>query len=253
MTEPPPAPQPWSPSHHRPAVLVVGAGPTGLTAAHLLDSRGVRVLLVSTPGVRNAANLCWKLAEVLAGRACDALLDTYDTERRPHARAVIDLSVRLGRIVMTNSRSRARLRDLLVRIAMHTPPGRRYLTEMRYRPDSRVRSGAVVRLDSPHQSLVGTPLPQPRVLRAPRHEVTRLDDALGHATRVDVCLDDRAPRNRVGHTGIADADSCLDTLFAGLAGHFVPGRSKHPPSAINSPAKQGVLMVSARRSSLAFR
>ncbi|WP_234046829.1 FAD-dependent monooxygenase [Streptomyces adelaidensis] len=38
MTQPPPVP--------RPAVLVVGAGPTGLAAAHLLGSQGVRVLLV---------------------------------------------------------------------------------------------------------------------------------------------------------------------------------------------------------------
>ena len=196
-------------------------------------------------GLRDAANLCWKVAEVLAGRAGDALLDTYDTERRPHARAVIDLSVRLGRIVMTTSRGRARLRDLLVRTAMRVPPGRRYLTEMRYRPASRVRSGAVVRLEGPRQSLVGTPLPQPRVLRGPGHELTRLDDVLGqgwsllgigvsdtdwatagragfpHSAHVDVYLDDRAPRDRAGRTGIADADGRLDTALAGLTGHFV--------------------------------
>ncbi|GAA3901777.1 bifunctional 3-(3-hydroxy-phenyl)propionate/3-hydroxycinnamic acid hydroxylase [Streptomyces lacrimifluminis] len=211
-------------------------------------------------GVRDAANLCWKISEVWAGRAGDALLDTYDTERRPHARAVIDLSVRLGRIVMTTSRRRARLRDLLVRTAMRTPPGRRYLTEMRYRPDTRVRSGAVVRLAGPHQSLVGTPLRQPRVLRAPRHEVTRLDDVLGRgwsllgigvteddwatvtvrpglpkATLVDVCLDDRAPRDHVGRTGIADADGRLDALFAGLAGHFVLVRPDRLVAAVFSP------------------
>lgn len=33
--------------------------------------------------VHDIQNLCWKLAEVLAGRASDALLDTYDEERRP--------------------------------------------------------------------------------------------------------------------------------------------------------------------------
>ncbi|WP_055539556.1 FAD-dependent monooxygenase, partial [Streptomyces neyagawaensis] len=112
-------------------------------------------------GIRDAANLCWKISEVLAGRAGDAMLDTYDSERRPHARAVIDLSVRLGRIVMTTSRPRALLRDALVRTAMHIPPARRYLTEMRYRPDTRLRAGAVLPTNGAGSGLVGTMLPQP--------------------------------------------------------------------------------------------
>jgi len=33
--------------------------------------------------VHDAQNLCWKLTEVLAGRASDGLLDTYEVERRP--------------------------------------------------------------------------------------------------------------------------------------------------------------------------
>jgi 2,4-dichlorophenol 6-monooxygenase len=33
--------------------------------------------------VHDVQNLCWKLAEVLAGRAEDGLLDTYEAERRP--------------------------------------------------------------------------------------------------------------------------------------------------------------------------
>ncbi|MFI9832782.1 FAD-dependent monooxygenase [Streptomyces sp. NPDC051913] len=196
-------------------------------------------------GVRDAANLCWKLADVLAGRAGDTLLDTYDTERRPQAQAVIDLSVRLGRIVMTTSRSRARLRDLLVRTAMHTPQGRRYLTEMRYRPNTRVRSGAVVPFGCDNRSPVGTALPQPRVLHGPRLQITRLDDVLGrgwsllgvgvtdadwntavHAglpagERVSVVLGDRYPRDGPGRTAVADADGRLQALFGGLTGHFL--------------------------------
>ncbi len=44
-------------------------------------------------GVGDAHNLCWKLAEVLHGRAEDALLDTYDAERRPVASANCDQSL----------------------------------------------------------------------------------------------------------------------------------------------------------------
>ncbi len=43
-------------------------------------------------GIRDAANLGWKLAAVVQGQADEALLDTYDLERRKHARAMIDLS-----------------------------------------------------------------------------------------------------------------------------------------------------------------
>lgn len=50
-------------------------------------------------GVRDAANLAWKLAAVLKGQAKEALLDTYETERRPHVRAVIDLALMMGRTV----------------------------------------------------------------------------------------------------------------------------------------------------------
>jgi 3-(3-hydroxy-phenyl)propionate hydroxylase len=50
-------------------------------------------------GVRDAANLAWKLAEVLHERAPDSLLDTYETERRPHAAAVTALSIEAGRLL----------------------------------------------------------------------------------------------------------------------------------------------------------
>jgi 3-(3-hydroxy-phenyl)propionate hydroxylase len=50
-------------------------------------------------GVRDAANLGWKLARVLRGQADDALLDTYESERLPHVRAYIELAVRLGGLI----------------------------------------------------------------------------------------------------------------------------------------------------------
>ncbi|MFJ4788643.1 hypothetical protein [Streptomyces sp. NPDC088794] len=187
---------------------------------------------------------------------------------------MIDLSVRLGRIVMTTSRGRARLRDLLVRTAMHTPPGRRYLTEMRYRPDTRVRSGVVVRLDGPGQPLVGRPLPQPRVLRAPHHRVTRLDDVLGqgwgllgigvpeaawttvgrsalpNATHVDVQLDDRSPRDVADRVGIADADGRLEILFAGLTEHFVLVRPDRLVAAVFTPDRAKGVEEELRRATV---
>ena len=47
-------------------------------------------------GLRDADNLAWKLAHVLTGRAGEDLLDTYDSERRPHATALVKKAVRVG-------------------------------------------------------------------------------------------------------------------------------------------------------------
>jgi hypothetical protein len=50
-------------------------------------------------GMRDAANLAWKLDLTLAGRAAEPLLDTYTSERLPHVRALIEFAVSLGRVI----------------------------------------------------------------------------------------------------------------------------------------------------------
>jgi 3-(3-hydroxy-phenyl)propionate hydroxylase len=57
-------------------------------------------------GLRDADNLAWKLAHVLTGRAGAGLLASYETERRPHARALINKAVRIG-WAMTGGQDRA--------------------------------------------------------------------------------------------------------------------------------------------------
>jgi 3-(3-hydroxy-phenyl)propionate hydroxylase len=50
-------------------------------------------------GVRDAANLAWKLAEVIHDGTPDELLDTYETERRPHVAAVTAMSIEAGHLL----------------------------------------------------------------------------------------------------------------------------------------------------------
>src|SRR3546814_7063589 len=50
-------------------------------------------------GLRDAGNLAWKIVEVINNGADPVLLDSYDLERRPNARAVIDLTKTLGRLI----------------------------------------------------------------------------------------------------------------------------------------------------------
>ncbi len=54
-------------------------------------------------GIRDAANLAWKLRDVIAGRAKSDLLDTYQSERSPHVREFIELAIRLGGVINTKA------------------------------------------------------------------------------------------------------------------------------------------------------
>jgi 3-(3-hydroxy-phenyl)propionate hydroxylase len=54
-------------------------------------------------GIRDVANLAWKLGYVIAGRAEASLLDTYQSERSPHVREFIELAIRLGGVINTKA------------------------------------------------------------------------------------------------------------------------------------------------------
>lgn len=62
-------------------------------------------------GMRDAANLAWKLAAVIKDDAPDSLLDTYESERLPHVRTFIDLAVKLGAVLQETDRAAAAARD----------------------------------------------------------------------------------------------------------------------------------------------
>lgn len=61
-------------------------------------------------GMRDAANLAWKLDEVVRG-ADPALLDTYQAERAPHVRSIIESAVGFGRLICTTDPAVAAGRD----------------------------------------------------------------------------------------------------------------------------------------------
>lgn len=62
-------------------------------------------------GVRDAANLAWKLDMVLSATAAEDLLATYESERHPLATEEIELSVALGEIVCMTDTGAATGRD----------------------------------------------------------------------------------------------------------------------------------------------
>ena len=116
-------------------------------------------------GVRDATNLAWKLTAVLRGIADDALLDTYDTERRDHAKAMIDVSVAMGRILSPTNKAVAGVRDRIAAALNLVPAAKRWIAEGRYKPKPRFHVGALVDAVGPaaQRQPVGQMFPQPRV------------------------------------------------------------------------------------------
>ena len=62
-------------------------------------------------GIRDALNLSWKFDMILSGRSDDDLLDTYQSERDDHVRAVIVKGIELGRVQTMRDPAAAAVRD----------------------------------------------------------------------------------------------------------------------------------------------
>jgi flavoprotein hydroxylase len=77
-------------------------------AAHLMPPFAGRGMC---SGIRDAANLAWKLDLVLRGLAPMDLLDTYTEERRTHLQHAIHMSVELGKIICVLDPVQAAERD----------------------------------------------------------------------------------------------------------------------------------------------
>jgi 3-(3-hydroxy-phenyl)propionate hydroxylase len=62
-------------------------------------------------GIRDAQNLAWKLGAVASGAAVPALLDSYQAEREPHVRHIIETVIAMGNIICLRDRQAAAARD----------------------------------------------------------------------------------------------------------------------------------------------
>jgi len=128
-------------------------------------------------GLRDAHQVAWKLAAVLAGEAGDELLDTHQAEREPHARALIRVALLVGALMTGGGRGGAVVRRGVLAAARRVPAVARLATDSRTPP---LRRGPLVdRRGRAGRRLAGTLVPQPVVLVDGRPG--RLDDVLGPA------------------------------------------------------------------------
>jgi 3-(3-hydroxy-phenyl)propionate hydroxylase len=123
-------------------------------------------------GLRDAHNLAWKLAEVLAGSS-ERVLDTYQSERAVHVEAVVRGAVRVGRAMTGGEQGiAAALRRPLAGLLLRVPAVRR---RAQRGIETRYPAGPLVHRRRHRHDLAGTPCPQPRL----RPDGRLLDDVLG--------------------------------------------------------------------------
>jgi len=107
-------------------------------------------------GIRDAANLAWKLALVLRAGAHDALLDSYERERKPHVKALVGFAKKAGEVIGELDLDKARARDATLRGQLER--GEAETIRQRYIPN--LSAGV---LDSASGETAGTLFVQPRV------------------------------------------------------------------------------------------
>jgi 3-(3-hydroxy-phenyl)propionate hydroxylase len=113
-------------------------------------------------GIRDAHNLAWKLAAVIQGRLGPGLLTSYQRERLGHVGEMIELALRMGKIMGPKSRIRAALTQFGFRCLNVWPPVRSYFAEMKYKPKPRFTDGFLVPDRArARDTLVGRLIPQP--------------------------------------------------------------------------------------------
>jgi 3-(3-hydroxy-phenyl)propionate hydroxylase len=143
-------------------------------------------------GVRDVDNLCWKLAAAVDGRlpadVVERLLDSYETERKPHVRALTKAAVFFGRVITERRRAVTVLRDPLFRLAGRIPRLGSYLRDLRWFPVTAYRSGMLAAAPARRgaRRAVGAHIPQPWVLDQ-QGQRARLDDALAHTAWAVLC------------------------------------------------------------------
>ncbi len=200
-------------------------------------------------GLRDAANLSWKLAWVVRGRAAPAILDSYDEERRPHAKAMIGLAKFMGRLIMPQSAAKAVLIHGALRLLRLTASMRRYFDDFGIKPQNVFPRGMFVAGRSGARLVRGGPLPQ-GLVRAADGGVRLSDDALGpHLTLVGFGRD---PAEALGGAEASNFAACggrvvqiahrgqarrfrRDDAFEDLDGALTPGAAPFGWAAVVRP------------------
>ena len=133
-------------------------------SAHGVSPFGARG---ANSGVQDAENLAWKLAMVLEGKASDALLDTYASEREFAADENIRNSTRSTDFITPKSPVSRVFRDAVLKLARHHPFARQLTNSGRLSVPAVLRDSPLNTADS--DSFEGLMVPGASCVDAPVH------------------------------------------------------------------------------------
>lgn len=132
-------------------------------------------------GLRDVANLAWKLAWVVRGQAKPGILDSYSIERRPHAKAIIDLAKLMGKLVMPANPLRAYITHGIVTALSRLPRLKRLMEDGEVKPANVFRKGLFVPHNFKSRLRRGGQVPQAWVRgAAPPAQPVLSDSAIGN-------------------------------------------------------------------------
>ena len=118
----------------------------------------------ASSGIRDAGNLGWKLSAVLNDQAGEKLLDSYESERRDHAKAMIQGSVLLKDLVSMTNPVVGKIRDGVIKGVLATPKLKEWGQEGGFKPKPVYTKGQYFGLARQHRSSPeGSLSPQPKV------------------------------------------------------------------------------------------
>ena len=130
-------------------------------------------------GVRDAANLAWKLAANLQHGASPQLLESYQQERKPHAWALIQMALRIGAFMQPKSRQGAALAQTLLKVVCIVPAARDYILHLKFKPKPRFFEGFFVPWNMPKAKIPSGQLMTQPLMELPDGSTTLLDNLLG--------------------------------------------------------------------------
>ena len=171
-------------------------------------------------GIRDVANLAWKLTAVLKNHAGDALLDTYAVERSSHVRRLTTTIEHIGRNICERDEARARARDADL-IAQAGGSVKSVPRQDLIPPLDCGLLASRMQASVPASTANGTLFPQPRVKVDGRSVL--LDEVTGHGLRLmlgsqgdadqvaalEFVKQSAAKVVQVGGKGLAEADGLV--------------------------------------------
>lgn len=92
-------------------------------------------------GLRDIANLGWKLSYVIKNQTSQNILQSYDQERRPHAKKMINLAKLMGHMVMPQNKLSAIAVHGVMKSLCSLPKVGSFFTDLKVKPQNKFTNG----------------------------------------------------------------------------------------------------------------